>query len=72
MGALLDKVIADVSKLPEAEQEAFAAWALAELLSERRWDEFSRRSQTLLDQVADEAHEDYLAGRREPLDPETL
>ena len=72
MGALLDKVIADVSKLPEAEQEAFAAWALAELLSEHRWDEFSRRSQTLLDQLADEAHEDYLAGRAEPLDPEKL
>ena len=72
MGTLLEKVIAEVSKLPEGEQEAFAAWALAELLSEHRWDEFFRRSQDLLGQLADEAHEDYLAGRTEPLDPEKL
>ena len=72
MGALLDKVIADVSKLPEAEQEAFAAWAMAELESARRWDGLFTRSQDVLSRLADEAHEDYLAGRTKPLDPETL
>jgi hypothetical protein len=44
MGKLLEKVVAEAKKLPEQEQEAFAAWALAELESERRWDELFARS----------------------------
>ncbi len=72
MTTLLEKVIAEASKLPDEEQNAFAAWALAELESERRWDDLFARSQDLLSRLADEAHEDYLAGRTEPLDPETL
>ncbi len=72
MVTLLEKVIAEASKLPDEEQNAFAAWALAELESERRWDDLFARSQDLLSRLADEAHEDYLAGRTEPLDPETL
>ncbi len=72
MGTLLERVIAEVSKLPDAEQEAFAAWALDELESERRWDDLFARSQDLLSHLADEAHEDYVAGLTEPLDPETM
>jgi hypothetical protein len=72
MVTLLEKVIAEASKLPDEEQNAFAAWALAELESERRWDDLFARSQDLLSRLADEAHEDCLAGRTEPLDPETL
>ena len=72
MVTLLEKVIAEASKLPDEEQNAFAAWALAELESERRWDDLFARSQDLLSRLADEAHKDYLAGRTEPLDPETL
>jgi hypothetical protein len=72
MVTLLEKVIAEASKLPDEEQNAFAAWALAELESERRWDDLFARSQDVLSRLADEAHEDYLAGRTEPLDPETL
>jgi hypothetical protein len=34
MGKLLDKVIKETAKLPDAEQEAFAAFMLAELESE--------------------------------------
>jgi 2-keto-3-deoxy-galactonokinase len=72
VGALLEKVIAEVSKLPDGEQEAFAAWALAELLSEHRWDGFHLRSEDLLEHLAEEAHQEYLAGLTEPLDPERL
>jgi hypothetical protein len=72
VGALFERVIAEVAKLPDAEQEAFAAWALAELESDRRWDDLFARSQDVLSQLADEAHADYLAGRTEPLDPETM
>lgn len=35
MGKLLEKVVAEAKKLPEHEQEAFAAWALADLESEK-------------------------------------
>ena len=72
MGALLDQVIAEASKLPDEEQDAFAAWALAELESERRWDDLFARSQDLLARLAEDAHQEYRAGLTEPLDPEKL
>lgn len=72
MGKLLEKVVAEAKKLPEQEQEAFAAWALAELESERRWDELFARSQDLLARMAAEARREYRAGLTEPLDPEKL
>jgi hypothetical protein len=72
MGKLLEKVITETAKLPDEEQEAFAAFMLAELESERRWDDLFARSQDLLAQMADEAHAEHQAGLTEPLDPETL
>lgn len=72
MGRLLEKVIAETAKLPEEEQEAFAAFMLAELESERRWDDLFARSQDLLARMAEEARQEYRAGLTEPLDPEKL
>ncbi len=72
MGELLEKAIAEASKLPEQEQEAFGAWILAELESERRWDDLFARSQDLLAELAREAREEHRAGRTEPLDPDKL
>ena len=72
MGRLLEKVIAETAKLPDEEQEAFAAFMLAELESERRWDELFARSQDLLAQMAEEARQEYRAGFTKPLDPEKL
>ena len=72
MSKLLEKVMTEASKLPEEEQEAFAAFMLAELESERRWDELFTRSQDLLAQMADEARREYRAGLTEPLDPDKL
>ncbi|MBV8547739.1 MAG: hypothetical protein JO093_06175 [Acidobacteria bacterium] len=72
MNKLLERVITETAKLPDRDQEAFAAFMLAELESERRWDNLFLRSQDLLAQMADEAHEEYRAGITEPLDPDTF
>lgn len=72
MGKLLERVMVEASKLPDEEQEAFAAFMLAELESERRWDELFSRSQDLLAKMADEARQEYRAGLTEPLDPDTV
>jgi hypothetical protein len=72
MGKLLEKVITETAKLPDEEQEAFAAFMLAELESERRWDDLFSRSQEMLGRMGVEARQEYRAGLTEPLDPETL
>lgn len=72
MGKLLEKVITETAKLPDAEQEAFAAFMLAELESERRWDDLFSRSQDVLEDMADEARREYRAGLTAPLDPDAL
>ena len=72
MGQLLEKAIAETAKLQEAEQEAFGAWILAELESERRWEDLFAKSQDLLARMAEEARHEYRAGLTEPLDPEKL
>ncbi len=72
MGKLFELVVAEASRLPEEEQEAFAAAMLAELQSDRRWDDLFSRSQDLLVQMAEEARQEYRAGLMEPIDPEKL
>ena len=64
--------MAEAAKLPEEEQEAFAAFMLAELESERRWDELFARSQDVLSKMAEEARREYRAGLTKPLDPDKL
>jgi len=72
MGRLLDKVMAEASKLPETERESFAKWALAELESEQRWDELFAESQDMLATMAEEALGEHRAGRTLPLNPDEL
>jgi hypothetical protein len=72
MGKLLEKAIAEASKLPEDEQEAIGAWLLAEIDSERRWDELFARPSHILERMADEALREHEAGLTQPLDPDTL
>jgi len=73
MGKLLERAIEEAHKLSEDEQEAIGAWLLAEIESERRWDElFSRPPSEALERMAAEALEDYRAGRTSPLDPDLL
>jgi hypothetical protein len=72
MGKLLQQAVAEASRLPEAEQEAVGAWLLAELESERRWDDLFARSGDLLSELAAEAIREDEAGLTMPLDPERL
>jgi len=70
MAKLLQQAVIEVSKLPEAEQDAVGAWILAELESERRWDDLLARSSDLLSDLAAEAVREDEAGLTEPLDPD--
>ena len=74
MTELLQQAFDRASELPDSQQDEFARFLLAELDSERRWDEmFSRpESEDLLDQWAGEALDAHRAGRTQPLDVETL
>lgn len=72
MGRLLDRAFAEAAKLPEKEQDAIAALVLAELDSERKWDDLFANSQDLLAKLAREARDEYRAGQTEPLDPDKL
>jgi len=72
MTKLLEKAFAEASSLPPAEQDAVANWLLAELASERRWDEAFARSGSVLERLADEALDDHRAGRTRKLDPDAL
>jgi hypothetical protein len=55
MTNLLGKVFAEAAKLSAQEQDAFAAWILDELASERRWEKAFADSEDGLAQLADEA-----------------
>jgi len=72
MGKLLRRAVAEVERLPDAEQEAVGAWILAELESERRWDELFARSSDLLAELAADAIREDEAGLTQPLDPDDL
>jgi len=72
MGKLLKKAISEASKLPESEQEAIGAWLLAEMESERRWDDLFAKPGSALDRMADQAVKDHERGLTTPLDPDRL
>ncbi len=69
---LLEKAFAEVARLPQPEQDTFAAWILDELASERRWNRAFAQSQDVLAQLADEALAEHRAGRTQELDPDGL
>jgi hypothetical protein len=63
MTELLQQALAEMQKLPDADQDAIAAIILEEIADERRWDEAFARSQEQLGRLADRVREDILAGR---------
>lgn len=67
MTQLLEKALSEVSKLPDAEQDAVAAILLQELASERRWSEIFANSQDLLAKLAEKALAEHAAGCTKPL-----
>jgi hypothetical protein len=59
----LQQAIAELEKLPAAEQDAIAALILDEIADEGRWDEAFARSQEPLGRLAGKVREDIRAGR---------
>lgn len=68
MNGKLKEVFERASKLPESQQEELAAVILQELESEAKWQALFDSSEPLLKKLAEEAAEDYRAGRTEPLE----
>ena len=70
MTELLQQAFDRASELPESQQDKSARFLLAELDSERRWDELLSlpESDDLLDRWADDALDAHKAGRTRPLD----
>ena len=72
MPKLLEKVLVEVSQLPEEEQDEFAAWMLEELTSEQAWKKAFVASEDTLAQLAEEAIAEHRANRTQALDPDSL
>lgn len=72
MTELLEKAFREAAKLSPEEQDALASLLLAELETDRRWEETFERSQDLLAELADQALRDDDAGRTEELVPDEL
>lgn len=72
MTLALEKAFNRVANLPEVEQDAFAAWIMAELEAEARWDRLFENSQDLLATLANDALREYDEGKTKQLDPDTL
>ncbi len=68
MTKLLKELIDKLSKLSPERQDEFAAWLLAELEDEARWDKSFAESQDALAKLADEALEEYRRGETTPLE----
>lgn len=58
----------EACKLPKAEQDAFAAFILAELDDENRWQAQFASSATALAKLAAKARREHAAGKTEPLE----
>ena len=72
MTQLLEKAISAIKKLPVEEQDAIAAVIMAELESEREWDNAFERSHDELGRLAEEALQEYRADKTETLDPDQI
>ena len=66
----LEKAFAEVSRLPEREQDAVADWILAELGSERSWHKAFAASKEKLTRLGAEALREHRDRRTARLDPE--
>lgn len=69
---MLERALAQISKLPPAKQDEVAAPLFAEFENERRWAAALEDSQGTLGALADEALAEYRGGLPEPLNPEEL
>ena len=72
MTKALEEVLRQVSRLPEAEQDALAEAIKAEIGAEKDWDKSFAGSLDVLERLADEAIADHRAGRTKPIDPDKM
>ena len=68
----LELAFAEATKLPPKEQDRLAEWLLAELTSERRWNQLFAESEDVLETLAAEALDEHHRGQTQELDPEKL
>ena len=67
MTDMLDKASEHASRLPEDEQNEFAAFMLDELMAEKKCSELPSDSQGKMDELAREAHRGHEVGDTEAL-----
>ncbi|HEY3874505.1 MAG TPA: hypothetical protein VGM92_03435 [Candidatus Kapabacteria bacterium] len=67
MTQLLERAVGEAQKLPERDQNALAALILEEMIVERQWDRAFAKSQSQLEQLADEALAELRQGLATPL-----
>lgn len=72
MTNLLKKAFDAAAKLPPADQDALAAAILEEVAADGLWDAAFARRPDALKRLAEEAVNEYRAGRTRPLDPDRL
>lgn len=72
MTRLMEKTVEALRSLPEEQQDAVAGFVLSEIESNRQWAATSSQYAEKLRKLADEAREDFRAGRTSELDPEKL
>lgn len=68
MTQALSTAVATAAQLPEEEQDALAAILLEEMESEERWSALFADSPNLVERMANEAIQDFQAGRVQPID----
>ena len=67
MNKMLERAIAEVSRLPEDEQEAIACLIIEEMEAERGWEERFAKSGNMLADMANKAKAQYARGETSPL-----
>ena len=68
MTRLLEEAISEIKKLSNDEQDAIAAVLMAELASDRQWERAFDSSAEQLSSLANEALDEYRAGKTEPFE----
>jgi len=69
---LLESAFEKISKLPEIEQNIYAKFILSEMESELRWEGAFAESEDLLEDMANDALEEFESKRTEILDIDKL
>ncbi len=72
MTNLLRKAFEEASKLPELEQNVLARWLIEEINSEKEWKKAFSESESILDELANEAIKEYEEGKTKLLDATQL